>query len=301
LEVWLARIPSRIGYARAWRNALLTQAIPARAQRITMHKRSLREIKKLVDQATSSPRSGFTTHSRAVSSPGRWLEPNQYESPGPAHQIYEYLHLVGELGANSQPLPTSLVIPSEETAAAARKFQLQAEPGEDRLLLGLNAGAEYGPAKRWPASRFIAVAQAVQQRKHCRWVILGGHGDGRLASEIIGALARLSPPPINLAGKTSLRELCAVLKLCRVFLTNDTGPMHVATAVGTPVVALFGSTSPALTGPVTNVDSRHTVLTAQAPCSPCFLRTCPIDFRCMLGIGTEPAIQAVIQAAESRG
>jgi heptosyltransferase-2 len=92
----------------------------------------------------------------------------------------------------------------------------------------------------------------------------------------------------------------ALLKLCRVVLTNDTGPMHVAAALGTPVVVPFGSTSPELTGPGLPGDTRHQLLTSAAPCAPCFRRACPIDFRCMTGIRPEPVIEAVLQAI-SRG
>jgi len=86
----------------------------------------------------------------------------------------------------------------------------------------------------------------------------------------------------------------ALLKLCGVLLTNDTGPMHLAAALGTPVAAIFGSTSPELTGPVPSDHS--SILESHAPCSPCFLRECPIDFRCMNGIGVEETVKAVLQA-----
>ena len=98
---------------------------------------------------------------------------------------------------------------------------------------------------------------------------------------------------MNLAGQTTLRELCAVLKMCRLLLTNDSGPMHVAAALGTPVVALFGSTSPELTGPAFAGQSGQQALAAQVPCAPCFRRTCPIDFRCMTAISVERVVEAV--------
>ena len=117
-----------------------------------------------------------------------------------------------------------------------------------------------------------------------------------IASRIASAIA--SPPLAiwNLAGKTSLRELMALLKLCRVLLTNDSGPMHVAAALGTPVVVPFGSTSPELTGPGLPGDARHRLLKSDAPCAPCFLRECPIDFRCLNGITVERVVEAVLQA-----
>ena len=88
----------------------------------------------------------------------------------------------------------------------------------------------------------------------------------------------------------------ALLKACRVLLTNDTGPMHVAAALGTPVVVPFGSTSPELTGPGLPGGPRHRLLKSDAPCSPCFLRECPIDFRCMNGISVERVVEAVVES-----
>jgi heptosyltransferase-2 len=104
----------------------------------------------------------------------------------------------------------------------------------------------------------------------------------------------------NLAGQTTLRELMAVLKAARVLLTNDTGPMHVAAALGTPVIALFGSTSPELTGPGLPGDPRHRVLRGAAPCAPCFRRICPIDFRCMTRLGTDAVVAAVMDILQTR-
>ena len=100
---------------------------------------------------------------------------------------------------------------------------------------------------------------------------------------------------INLAGLTDVRELCALLKACEVLLTNDTGPMHVAAALGTPVVVPFGSTSPELTGPGLPGDPEHTLLKAGVPCAPCFRRECPIDFRCMNAIPVEAVVAAVLR------
>ena len=124
---------------------------------------------------------------------------------------------------------------------------------------------------------------------------MAGDLEGRLKSRLDmrtpGAPVRI----LNLAGKTTLRELCALLKSCRVLLTNDSGPMHVAAAVGTRVIVPFGSTSAALTGPGLPGDPRHALVSANAPCSPCFLRECPIDFRCMNGISVETVAARVIE------
>ena len=92
----------------------------------------------------------------------------------------------------------------------------------------------------------------------------------------------------------------ALLKLCRVLLTNDTGPMHVAAALGTPVVVPFGSTSPELTGPGMPGDPRHRLIRGGVPCAPCFLRECPIDFRCMNSISVDAVVEAAIQASRTK-
>jgi heptosyltransferase-2 len=292
LEVWLARVPRRIGYARPWRNRWLTQAIPSRPGAVSMHKRSAGEIKRLV-AVTSAP----STEIAPV--PGG-------EVPPAAHHIHQYLHLAAALGADPAPLPPRLEVTEEEVQAVTRKFNLTEANGKPVVLLGLNPGAEYGPAKRWPADRFIEVAARVQRRVPCRWLILGGRTDAALAERITAEIryegerppqfGKLSPDcaAVNLAGETSLRELMALLKVCRVLLTNDTGPMHVAAALGTPVVVPFGSTSPDLTGPGLPGDPRHALLKSDAPCSPCFRRECPVDFRCMNDISVERVVAAVL-------
>jgi heptosyltransferase-2 len=273
LEVWLARIPRRIGYARPWRNWFLTQNIAPRPGAVKMRKRSVAGIRKLIDSTT-----GTTQNSKLNT---------QYSS---AHQIHEYLHLAAALGANPEPVPPQLFLTLDEIEAARTKFGLA---GIKSMVAGLMPGAEYGPAKRWPVERFIAAACEIQKRTNCLWLILGGKGDVEIAGRIESGLRLPASGLRNLAARTSLRELCALLKLSSVLLTNDTGPMHVAAALGTRVVVPFGSTSPELTGPGLPGDPHHRLLKSDAPCSPCFLRECPIDFRCMNGISVERVVEAV--------
>jgi heptosyltransferase-2 len=279
LEVWLAGIPQRIGYARPWRNWFLTNAVPARAEAVKMQKRSVGEINSLISGTGFQPvRMGEDTGWKPV-------------PPSNAHQIHEYLHLAAALGASPEPMPPQLFVTPGEIEAAKKKFGLNEIK---RPLFGLNPGAEYGPAKRWPVDKFIAVAHDIQQRTNCTWLVFGGKADEAVARRIESAIP--SPPTaiFDFAGKTSLRELMALLKICRVLLTNDSGPMHVAAALGTPVVVPFGSTSPELTGPGLPGDARHRLLKSDAPCSPCFLRECPIDFRCLNGITVERVVEAVL-------
>jgi heptosyltransferase II len=284
LEVWLARVPQRIGYTRPCWSWLLTCALAPRPGVIRMSRRSVKEVRRLI----SLPAGTASLDS-------------QRPQERSAHQIYDYLHLVAALGANPEPLPPKLEITAAEMQqteldmlADLRPKAANAASGKPVILLGLNPGAEYGPAKRWPAERFAAVAREVcRKNENCAWLAFGGDGDWQLCSDI----ARLAGKGvINLAGKTSLRQLMALLKLCRVLLTNDSGPMHVAAALGTPVVVPFGSTAPLLTGPGLPGDPRHQLLQAAAPCSPCFRRVCPIDFRCMTGISPDRVAEAVLQA-----
>jgi heptosyltransferase-2 len=148
--------------------------------------------------------------------------------------------------------------------------------------------------------RFIAAAKEIQRRTSCAWILFGGKNDADLTNRIQSAIGGNPSAVLNLAGQTSLRELMCLVKLCRVFLTNDTGPMHVAAALGVPVVAIFGSTSPELTGPISSADVPHQILNSDAPCAPCFLRECPIDFRCMNGISVERVVEAVVESAKSQ-
>ncbi|HEX5218933.1 MAG TPA: lipopolysaccharide heptosyltransferase II [Verrucomicrobiae bacterium] len=274
LEVYFAGIPRRVGYARPWRNLFLTHQVPSRSGHVPMRKRTPGEIRRLIVQPRASVSQNL---------------------PATAHHVHEYLHLVSALGANPEPVPPALYMPPNEVLRTA--WSLPQSAATD-YLIGLNPGAEYGPAKRWPLERFAQVANELYGKISCQFLIFGGTGDVSLAEQLVTLL----PIPagkghvVSLAGKTSLRDLMAGLKLCDVLLTNDTGPMHLAAALGTPVVVPFGSTSPELTGPGLPGDPQHRLLKSNAVCSPCFLRECPIDFRCMKGITVERVVSAVIQA-----
>jgi len=278
IEAFLGGSPQRLGYARPWRNFFLTQAVASRAEAVQMHKRSVAEIHRLV----------ATDGSQRQNTGGRVL----LNAATNAHQIHEYLHLVSALGANPAPLAPRLMVTPEELKAVREKFGLEKVSGP---IFGLNPGAEYGPAKRWPVEKFIAAASEIRKRTNCVWLIFGGKSDRELASKIASAIHDSRFAIHDLAGKTSLRELMALMKICRVLLTNDTGPMHVAAALDTPVVVPFGSTSQELTGPGLPDNARHRLLKSDAPCAPCFRRECPIDLRCLNGISVERVAAAVLE------
>jgi heptosyltransferase II len=274
LELWLAGIPRRVGLARAGRSLLLTETVPPHPGAGEMRKLSVAEIRSRIE---------------AEVAPARY--------PAAAHHVHHYLRLAAALGASPEPVPPRIEVSEESMEEARGKFDLT--HAEGRPWFGLNPGAEYGPAKRWPAERFVEAARLLREKTQCRWMILGGAGDRLLAETIASDLARATgEPPLNVAGATSLRELAAVLKNCDLVLTNDSGPMHLAAAVGAPVTAIFGSTSPELTGPV--FSARAHVVRCHAPCAPCFRRECPIDLRCLRGIETEQVVAAALACLAGR-
>ena len=279
LEMWLARVPHRIGTARTGRNLLLTRAVLPRHEEFRMRKRSVAEVRRLIQS----------------------LPPGAPAIPSSAHHLHHYLHLASALGANPKAVAPRIVVRDTEVAAVKLRFGASSAAGEPPVLFGLNPGAEYGPAKRWPRERFVAAAVELQQRIGCHWWIFGGPADQAVAESIAAEITRSGAAPVRvLAGRTSLRELCAALKACQAVLTTDTGPMHLAAAVGTPVVVPFGSTSPELTGPGLPGDTRHKLLKSAAACAPCFLRECPVDFRCMNGISVASVVEAVLAVWQRR-
>jgi heptosyltransferase-2 len=281
LEVWWAGIPTRIGYAGNWRRCFLTGPVAYPGDRVRLRQRGVREIKRLLSAEQQATRAG---------------EGSRY-----VHQIHDYLELVSALGANATPLPPRLELSADEiesATAACLSAHYAAEKGErptpTSVWLGLNPAAAYGPAKCWPVERFAEVAREVSKRlPNVIWLCFGAGTDWQICQKIVELAGNRV---INLAGKTSVRQLMALLKKCRLLLTNDSGPMHIAAALGIPVVVPFGSTSPELTGPGQPGDPRHHLLSSAAACSPCFRRTCPIDFRCMTGISTERVVAAVLES-----
>jgi heptosyltransferase-2 len=272
LETWWAGIPRRVGSGRFPRSWLLTDRVRSLPGTVRMRKRTEAEVRRL-NTAQASPAVARTTY------------------PNNSHQLHHYLRLVGHLGADAEPLPPRLVPGNAATQVMATRLAPSLASGKP--LIGLNVGAEYGPAKRWPLDRFAGVARMLAERTGCHFVLFGGKADIPLAGELTRPLQGLTVT--SLAGQTTLAELMAALALCQVVITNDTGPMHLAAALGTPVVVPFGSTSPELTGPGLPGDPRHQLLLGEAPCAPCFLRQCPVDFRCMQSITVERTVQATLE------
>jgi heptosyltransferase-2 len=207
------------------------------------------------------------------------------------HQAYYYLHLLLRAGLIEKPKPVQeirLVLAEGERKWAARRLASLGLQGE-RFLVGLNPGASFGPAKRWLPDRYAALADCLMGGLQADVLIFGSREERPLAE----AIARqMKHAPAILAGETTLRQLMALLAQCRLIVTNDSGPMHLAAALGLPLVAIFGSTDERATGPV---GQRARVVRSRVACSPCGLRECPIDFRCMTGVSVDHVYRAALE------
>jgi heptosyltransferase-2 len=152
--------------------------------------------------------------------------------------------------------------------------------------LGIGGAAAFGTAKRWLPERFADCARALRERHGLLPVLIGSQAEAEVSAEIA---KQIGPPFIDLAGKGDIAALAAVLGMLRLFLTNDTGPMHLAAAQGTQVVAVFGSTNWKTTAPR---GPRTRLVRIPTTCAPCLRRHCPIDHRCMTAVEVEPVLLA---------
>lgn len=206
----------------------------------------------------------------------------------PAHEKFYYLELlrrIGWIGSLSDETVISLHVPEQNRRKAA-EFLLGAGSRPNALRIAVGAGASYGSAKCWTPDRFAEALNRLQTQSDAEVILFGTLAEAKVSGAIAGRLRRA---PIDLTGKTAITDLPALLSQCHLFLGNDSGAMHVAAAVGLPVVAIFGPTDPLGTAPVT---PRSSIVQEKPYCSPCFLRHCPTDHRCMTSISPE-----VVEAA----
>lgn len=197
------------------------------------------------------------------------------------HLVITYKMLLEPLGiALSNTLP-KLYVEKEESNSASHLLENFGINLNTNTIIGINPGAAYGSAKCWLPERFKALNKRLLEDPNVYLVYFGDQAGVSLVDEICQGMDEKRV--INLAGKTTIRSLMALIQKCSVFLTNDSGPMHIASALGTKLVALFGSTSDVKTGPfgVNKIIHKH------VECSPCYKRVCPIDFRCMTKISVE--------------
>jgi heptosyltransferase-2 len=201
------------------------------------------------------------------------------------HQLRDYDALLEARGIASDREPPRLPIPAAAAARAADALG-RVDRASRRDLVLLCPGSAVDATKRWPAESYARLADALSERG-LAVALAVGPGESALAARIAAA-ARSAPPAVG--ADLDPVELAGVLSSARAVVSNDSGPMHLAAAVGTPVVALFGPTDPGRTAPV---GSRVRVLDRYLFCSPCFLERCPYGHECMREIGVETVLEAV--------
>ncbi len=238
LIAFLAGIPTRIGYSRDARGALLTHPIPCT--------KAIREV----------------------------------------HQTQYYLNILSKAGLSADPGPLEIRLGREERHGAL-KILAEHGVGADEHLIGINPSATFGPAKQWFPERYAGLADKICDRYKTRVAVFGGPGDRALGEKIIG---KMQHPAINFCGKTTLGEAMALIERCHLFVTNDSGLMHVGAALNVPLIAIFGSTDFVATGPL---GSKSRIVRTSMACSPCLKPHCPLGhLECMKKIGVDMVFTA---------
>jgi heptosyltransferase II len=212
----------------------------------------------------------------------------------PAHQRFYYLELLRRAGLIAE-LPDTPAIRLEgalESAAAGRA--LFAEYGLRLPVIGVSPGAAYGGAKRWLPERFAAAASRLAGQMDASVAVFGSAAEAELCAGVAG---KITAPVHNFAGSTSLRQFMDMAAACELFLTNDSGAMHIASALGVPTVTVFGATDDVATGPTGPLTR---VVRHRVDCSPCLLRECPIDHRCMTGVTSDAVADVSLELLSSQ-
>jgi len=198
------------------------------------------------------------------------------------HHTDYYLGLLAQLGIKGGDGKLCLACTEVEQQWAQSTLQ-------SANVITINPGAAYGSAKRWIPERFAEVGDALAERYDAQILLTGGPGEIEIGRDIAAAM---QCPPLNMIGETSVREMMSLLAHSRLLVTNDSGPMHVAAAFSTPIVAIFGPTDHTTTCPASeNVK----IVRKQVDCAPCLLRQCPTDHRCMTEITAADVITAAGQ------
>ncbi|HYR91702.1 MAG TPA: lipopolysaccharide heptosyltransferase II [Terriglobia bacterium] len=225
-------------------------------------------------------RIGYATDGRA------WMLTNAIApSAKKRHQVHYYMDIVKTLSVNAEQPSIAIEATNDETAAARKLLASEGIPAEAPFLV-VNPGAAYGSAKRWSEDRFADVADVLARELGLQVAIIGSGVEQPIAEKIRG---RMKSRTAVLNGKTSLETLIGVLAASTLMITNDSGPMHIAAALGVPTVAVFGSTDERVTGPY---GPRIRIVKHPVECSPCLLRECPIDHRCMTRVNVEDVCRA---------
>ena len=216
----------------------------------------------------------------------------------PRHERFYYLELLRRAGLIERfPVTTEIRLDRLDDARASGAAALKVL-GMNGAAVGVSPGAAYGNAKRWLPERFAESARQVAATLDAGVVVFGSAGERELCEAVMQDLRRTGVQACNLAGETSLNDFIDLASACRVFLTNDSGAMHVASAAGVPTLAVFGATDDVTTGPT---GSLARVVREHAECSPCLLRECPIDHRCMTRVSADRVAAEALTLAGDYG
>ncbi len=248
----------------------------------------------LIWRAGIPERIGYARDGRGLMLTRRIAVPRAREIPKQESCYYlELLRRAGWLESLPDVREIRLQVSAQAKCAAEEKLQAEGASAQ-RPRIAMAPGAAYGSAKCWLPERFAQVADRLIEEFRASVILFGTSSEREIISRIAEGMKQ---PPINLAGRTAITELPALLGACQLFIGNDSGAMHVAAAAGVPVVAIFGPTDPEGTAPVT---ARRTLVREPVFCSPCFLRHCPIDHRCMTRIPAEAVYAAARNWLEQR-
>jgi heptosyltransferase-2 len=198
------------------------------------------------------------------------------------HHTDYYLHMLAECGVTTTAKQQRLALRDEEVQWAVQHMP------QGRFAV-INPGAAYGSAKRWIPERFAAVADELVVRYGLSIILSGGPAESEVGRDIAKAMRQ---PQQNFIGRTNVRQMMALLAASSLMITNDSGPMHVAAAFGVPMVAIFGPTDHTTTSPW---GTRAQIVRHAVECSPCLLRQCPIDHRCMQRVTVDDVLSAAAE------
>ena len=225
-------------------------------------------------------RIGFATDAR-----GWMLTDSIKPADDGRHQVHYYMDLVKMLVPGTTPQTVEIKATPRERADARALLRTEGIPDGAPFLV-LNPGAAYGSAKRWHTDRFAHVAETLARELNLNIALIGSEAERSIAEQVRD---QITSRAAILNGKTSLETLIGVLSESSLMVTNDSGPMHIAAALGIPTVAVFGSTDERVTGPH---GARTRIVKQAVECSPCLLRDCPIDHRCMNAVSVEDVCRA---------
>jgi heptosyltransferase II len=210
----------------------------------------------------------------------------------PRHERFYYLELLRRAGLIERIPESDRIRLEGADAARSSGAQAFAALGLPLPVIGISPGAAYGTAKRWLPERFAEAAARLASPIGAAIAVFGSASERPLCETVVAALTAARHRAINLAGSTTLKQFIDLAAACCLYLTNDSGAMHIASALGIPTVAVFGATDDTTTGP-TGPLAR--VVREPVDCSPCLLRECPIDHRCMTRVTAERVAQTAVE------